>query len=426
MKFSTLLAGAALLTGQAYAHDMIPGKPQSQPIALVNGTLHTVSQGVLPDTDILFVSGKIEQMGKDLSLPSNTQVIDISGQHVYPGMISLASQLGLSEIEAVRATEDGHEVGKDNANLKAHIAFNADSEIIPTVRSNGVTHTQVVPGGDLIMGQSSMMKLDGWNWEDSLELAEDGVHIRWPRVGLNKSPWESRTAEEQNKANKKQIDALNLLLEQAKRYWVAKKQGAKVATDVRWEAMLKVFDGEKTLYAHANDKRQMQSAIDVAKKHGFKLTIVGARDAWRMLDVLAKEQVGIIYTAPFGLPSRYDEAYDQAFSVPKRLQDAGITYAIGLGESWGDRNLGFAAGMAVNYGLTKAQALEAVTLSAAKLTGLQRSLGSLEVGKQASLVVSQGDLLDYLTQKINYMYIDGRRVDLNNRHKQLFDKYQQK
>lgn len=417
---------AATLSLTAAAHDIVPGAPQQQPIVLQNGTLHTVTNGVMNEADVLFIDGKISAVGVDLDVPAEALVIDVTGKHVYPSVIAMDTTLGLREIEAVRATEDAGETGFLTPEVSGHVAYNPDSEVIPTIRYNGITHAQVVPQGELITGRSSLLQLDGWTYEDAAERLNLGVHLNWPRVGINNAWWERRSPEEQRKANaeaRKQVEAAFI---QAKAYHDAKQAGALNGTDLRWEAMLGLFDGSSTLFVHANDKRQIEEAMEFTKEYGFDWVLMGARDAWRMADQLAAAEVRVVFGAPFGLPSRHDESFDQAFATPAALAAAGVDFAISYPGYWDVRNLPFAAGNAAAYGLTPEQALQAITLKPAEFLGVADRLGSIEVGKQATLVISAGDLLDPIGQDVEQLFIEGRQVDLNNRHKQLYSKYKQK
>ena len=173
-----------LIAGQATAHDMVPGKQQQKPILLTDATIHTATQGVLEQSDLLMVDGKIAKIGQDLAAPANAEVIDLKGKHIYPGLIALVNQLGLIEIEAVRSTDDTHEVTDTNPDVRAGIAYNADSEVIPTVRTNGFSYSLVYPRGDRLMGQSSLMQLDAWNWQDATVKGQVALHINWPNASV--------------------------------------------------------------------------------------------------------------------------------------------------------------------------------------------------------------------------------------------------
>lgn len=418
---------AASLSATAAAHDLVPGAAQQQPILLQGGTLNTVTNGVQADTDLLFENGKIVAIGANLSVPENARVIDISGKQVYPGLVALDTTLGLIEIEAVRATNDMSEVGKITPEVSGHTAYNPDSEVIPTVRYNGITHAEIVPQRNLIAGRSSLLQTDGWTFEDAAEALNVGVHVNWPRAGLNTSWWERRSPEEQRKANAAALKDLKAAFVDAKAYFDAKQANQLSGTDVRWEAMTGLFDGSQKLFVHAHDQRQMEQAIEFATEWGFELVLVGARDAWRIADSLAANEIQVVYGEPYGLPTRHDEAYDQAYATPSVLAAAGVDFALAYSSGyWDIRNLAFAAGNAVSYGLDKEQALAAITLKPAQVMGVADKIGSLEVGKHASLFVSDGDVMDHLGQKVTHMFIDGAEVDLNNRHNQLYQKYRQK
>jgi imidazolonepropionase-like amidohydrolase len=428
MTFKRTYLSLALLVvaANASAHDMVPGKQQQKPILLTDATIHTATQGVLEQSDLLMVDGKIAKIGQDLVAPSNAEVIDLKGKHIYPGLIALVNQLGLIEIEAVRATDDTHETTDTNPDVRAGIAYNADSEVIPTVRTNGFSYSLVYPRGDRLMGQSALMQLDAWNWQDATVKGQVALHINWPSASVLSSPWAPKEPEEMAKANAKNMAELREYFIQAKAYATAKAANQHRGIDSRWEAMLPVFKGERPVFVHADDARQIKQAMLFAKEHQLKLVIVGGRDSWRVADELAAAKIPVVFTAPYGLPERDEEPVDIAYKTPAILQKAGVQFALSQDGFWNTRNVVFAAGQAVNYGLTKEQALASVTINAAKIAGMDSDIGSLEVGKAASVVVSDGDIFDYLGHKVRYMWIDGRAVDLNNRNRQLKDKYEQR
>lgn len=416
----------SLAAGQVLAHDIVPGKAAATPVLLTGLTVHSVTSGISTDTDVLIADGKIKAIGKDLTAPEDATVMALDGKHLYPGLIALANQLGLIEIEAVRSTDDSTEVTQTNPDIRAKVAYNADSEVIPTIRSNGFAYAMVYPSGSMLMGQSSLMQLDAWNYQDAVVADATGLHVRWPNASTLGSRWNPKPADEVRKANAEQLEALQQHFKDAKAYYDAEQAGLNHGVDSRWHQMLPVFKGERPLFVHADDERQIRQAMLLAKQYGLKLTIVGGRDSWRMADELAAAKVAVIYTAPYGLPTRVDENFRQAFITPKVLQDAGVQYALSLDGYWDTRNLVFAAGQAISYGLTPEQALRSVTINAAQIAGVADTIGSIEVGKAASLVVSDGDIFDYLGHKVTHLWIDGRAVDLNNRHKQLHDKYRQR
>ncbi|MBY6186934.1 amidohydrolase family protein [Marinobacter hydrocarbonoclasticus] len=414
----TLTLIASLLPVQA--HDLLPGK-ESGPMLLRGATLHTVSQGVLPEGDLLIVDGRIQAIGTALTVPQDTRVIDLPGHHIYPALIALDSQLGLREIGMVRSTVDSYEVTDHNPQLRASVAYNPDSEVIPTVRRNGIGYAQLVPEGDLIAGRSALVALDGWNLRDTLVQQDTGMHLYWPRAVLPQGDIDARA--DTAKARQERLKAVADTFEAAYRYHLA--QNGDRPVDTRWEAMRPLFEGAITLYIHADDARQIDQALDLVEQYGFKAAVVGGYDAIRVAERLNALEVPVVYTHANGLPRRVDEPYDYAFSLPALMHDSGITLALAWTGSWDSRNLAFAAGQAVAYGLPAEVALAAITQVPAQLLGAQ-DLGTLAAGQRASLVITQGDLLDMGQGNVVGLYLDGRPVDLDNRHERLYQKYRQR
>jgi len=284
-----LLLIAALCSFSASAHNIPPGADNTGYVLLQGGTVHTVSGGTFPATDILLNGDKIAAIGANLDVPEGARVLNIAGQHVYPGLIAIDTTLGLIELELARPTSDTEEVGDVTPEVIAHHAFNADSEIIPTVRYMGVTHSLVVPEGDLVRGQSSLLQLDGWHWQDALVVGSLGMHVSWPRVGLNNAWWEWRSPEQQRKANAEARERLGDVFATAENYHKARAAGTQSLVDQRWEAMRGLFSGDMKLFVHANDRRQIEQAIEFNKQYRFELVIIGGRDSWMMTDVLAAD-----------------------------------------------------------------------------------------------------------------------------------------
>jgi imidazolonepropionase-like amidohydrolase len=431
MKKLTNILLFASLSFTAAATDIVPGNKQTNPILIKGGTLHTVTDGIKENHDMLIEKGLISKIGQNLIAPQNSQVIDASGKQVYPGLIGLSTNLGLVEIGAVRSTRDNNEVGRATPEVQAHVAYNADSEIIPTVRSNGITHVQITPAGSGLNGQSSLMQLDAWSWENALVKANTGMHLRWPSVGINKAWWEERPAEKQKEANQKASKQFKKTFEQIKAY--AKSRKAKVskgskaqALDLRWEAMLPVLARDVPVFVHADDYRQIEQAIYFADAEKLKIIIVGGRDADKAAKLLKERKIPVVFNAAWGRTWRSDEAMDRAFSTPAMLESLGIEYSIAIESNWPVRNLAFAAGQSIAYGASSDAALRSVTLHPARVLGMQDSMGSLTEGKQANIVISSGDLFDHLTHNVETMLIEGRMIDLDNRHKRLYKKYSAK
>ncbi len=421
---ATLIVGLGV---SVLAHVYVPGKKQSQPILLKGGDLYTVSDGVLAKTDLLFENGRITQIGANLAAPPNAQTIDVSGKRVYPGLIDGASGLGLVEIEGVRATRDNAEVGRVHPEVQSLVAYNPDSELIPTVRANGVLLGVVAPEGGVICGRSALMKFDGWTREDCVEKADAALHLNWPSVAISTSPWVEKTAEEQKKEMADNREDLRKAFETAKAYFTARKAGTQKEVDQRWEAMMPIFDQSMPVYINANDARQIEEAVQFGREHGLRIIICGGREAYRVTDLLKANNVPVVLGRVQLLPYREDDDYDAPYKLPKLLQDAGVKFCLSYGyATWASRSLPFQAAQAVAFGLDRETALRSLTLSAAEILGVEKDLGSLTVGKKATLIVSEGDILDPITQRITHAFIDGRVVDLNNRHKQLYEKFRQK
>ncbi len=428
--FLIMLSMLCATCGIVVAHDYVPGAPQQYPVLLRGGDLYTVANGVMPATDLLFENGKITAIGKNLPLPAGVDsvvVIDVSGKRVYPGLIDPVSTLGLIEIGAVRATRDNAEVGALTPEVQTHIAYNPDSEIIPTIRSNGIVASLIAPQGGTISGRSSLLYLDGWTKEDAMISENLGLHINWPRAGIQ-TGWRARsTPEEQRKQNAENRRKLEDAFKTARSYWQARNNGTQQEIDLRWEAMMPLFDKEMTLFINADDLRQIREAISFVVENDLRAVIVGAREAWRVADLLARHHIPVILSRVQERPYRADDDTDINFKQPKLLQDAGVKFAIGYGQgNWQNRSLPFQGAQAVAFGLDRADALRALTLSTAEIMGVDDRLGSLEVGKEATIVVSDGDIMDPITQQVTRMWIRGRDVDLDNKQKELYRKYRAK
>ncbi len=434
--FSWLLNLLALLAlPMAYGHDMVPGSPEEQTVALINGTIHPVSDETIQNGSLLLKDGKIVAVGGKLDLPEAIQVIDLEGRHVYPGLISSLSSLGLVEINAVRATRDLAETGKLNPNARAESAVNPDSELIPVTRANGVLVAHVSPmtsRGGLIAGSTAAMYLDGWTYEDMTVAAPVGISISWPGAprdpafNLNRNVVnDPKKAEE---SYSEQIDALEDAFRSARSYLKAKAVEP-IDVDLRWEALDPVLGKEIPILARANSAREIRDAVAWANREDIHIIITGGRDAWRVAETLKEEEVSVILGPIQALPRRRWEPYDTAFTNAAKLSAAGVDFAIAYGGggpvSSNERNLPYEAGKAVAHGLSQEEALKAITLYPARILGIDDRLGSIEEGKDATLIVTTGDPLDIRTN-VEMAFIQGRSVDLSSRHTQLYEKYKKK
>ncbi len=414
----------AVSLAPAAAHDQVPGAAQTEPILLRGGDLYTVAEGVLEDTDLLFEEGRITAIGEGLSAPAGAVVIDVSGQRVYPGLIAPMTGVGLTEIGAVRATRDGDEVGSINPEVVAQTAYNPDSELIPSVRSHGITTVQVAPSGGLLRGRSSILHLDGWTREDAAAKPVDGLVLSWPRAAVGKS-WYLPAVEKQREQMTRQRHELRQAFVDARRYARAREAGDEVVVDLRWEAMRALWSEDMPVYIQAPDYRQILEAIDFAEEFDLNLVLVAPSDAWRLTDLLAERDIPVLLSAPTSRPTRADSDYDATYTQAARLHAAGVRFGFGLvGSGTATRNLAIeAAGAAIAWGLPEDAALRAITLSNAEILGIADREGSLEVGKDATLFVSSDDVTDTLGHEVTRMWIQGREVDLDNRHRQLYRKY---
>ena len=421
-----LLVSALLLSSTVFANNVVPGKKQTTPVLLKGGTLYTVSHGVLPATDLLFEDGKITSIAKDIQPPSGAQVIDVSGMNVYPGIIAANTTLGLIELDAARPTNDQAEVGSNNPDVAAHVAYNPDSEVPPTVRALGITTALIVPQGGLVTGRSCLMNLDGWTKEDAAEKLIVGLHLVWPQAAIINAWWMDKSAETQKKEMEQGRQNITEIFDNARAYSVAKKANPNIKIDSRWEAMLPVFTGELSVFITANDYRQIEQAVNFAIVQKIRMVLVGGAEAWRAPSLL-KGHVPVILGPTASMPYRADDDYDQPYKLARQLNDWGLTWCMSPGGAgWNSRNLPFYAGFASAFGLSKEAALRAITLSPAEILGVADRLGSLDVGKKATIVVSKGDILDPIHAGVTREWIGGREINLDNKQLQLYRKYSQK
>lgn len=413
------------------ASDPVPAKKQDHPIALTGATIHPVSGPDITNGTILFVNGKITGVGANVALPPDAEMIDVSGKQIYPGLISSNSTVGLTEIEAVRATNDFAETGRINPNVRAEIAVNPESELIPTLRANGVVIANVMPQGGLIAGRSAAILMDGWTQEDVVLKAPIGLVVNWPEMTISSRPWVRQTEEEQKKEHAKQLKDLNDAFADARAYMTAREaETAKGiphhATDLRWDAMIPVLERKVPVLVDANEIQQIEAAVQWAKDEHVKLVIVGGRDSWRVAGLLKTSDVPVIVGPTLDEPSREWEPYDAAFTVPAKLAAAGVQFAIsGEGEAFAERNTPYHAAMAAAYGLSREEALKAVTMYPAQILGIDDRAGSLEIGKDATLIVTNGDPLEIETN-VQMEFIQGKKIDLRSRHTILYEKYREK
>ncbi len=420
----------SILPVHSQNYGQVPAPPQDRAIALVGGTVHTVSGPVMENVSVLFENGKITAIGKDVRIPPGVERLDVSGKHVYPALIDANTTLGLVEIGQVRATRDLAETGSINPNVRAEAAINPDSELLPVARANGIALALSAPQGGVISGTSAFIMLDGWTSEQMTLKAPAGLHVNWPFMTIRRSPFIQQSEEEQRKQMSENLKQLRDAFAEARAYKKAKdaeqQKGVPYhATDSRWEAMIPALEKKIPVIVNAGEIKQIQAAVQWAADEDVKLVIAGGNDSWRVADLLKAKDIPVVYGPIHRLPNRRWEAYDMPFATPMKLHQAGVRFCIADFESENVRNLPYQAATAVAYGLPKEEALKAITLYPAQILGVADRVGSLEAGKDATLIVTDGDPLEIRTQVL-HEFIQGRKIDLGNKHRALYEKYTKK
>lgn len=427
----SFLGGILLIWLGVTGSGQIPGKPQDHPIAIVGATIHPVTAPAIPHGTILFEKGRIVSLGANVQVPKDAEIIDASGKHVYPGLISPATTMGLVEIDAVRATRDMTETGRINPNVRAEVAVNPESELIPVARANGITLAVSGPTGGLISGTSAVLMLDGWTWADMTLKAPAALNVDWPSMTINRAPWVRRTEAEQIKDRDSALRDLMGAFRDARAYMVAKESETQKGVpyhniDSRWEAMIPVLQGKVPVVVWATEVRQIEAAVAWSERESLKVIIGGGYDAWRVADLLRKDDVPVLAGGIYRVPERRFEEYDDPYALPAKLFKAGVKFAIITGDDpSNERNLPYHAATAAAYGLPWDEALKAITIYPAQIFGVADRVGSLETGKDATLIVTTGDPLD-IESNVALEFIQGRRVDLTSKQTMLYEKYKEK
>ncbi len=423
-----------------------PG-PQEMAVAIVNATVHTVSGPVIEKGYVLFDKGIITEvgsMGEGRMFIATIRQIDALGKHVYPGLIAAYSRLGLEEIQSVRASTDINEVGDITPEARSIVSVNPDSTLLPVTRSNGVLAAGVFPTGGTISGRASVIRLEGWTWEDMAVSHDAGIVIAWPFMRTISAPWMDLSEEEQRKQAAQRLDKIRATIRLAKAYAAQRPPGGTgaesnsvpgmIPVDIRWEAMRSAVvapapgspDLQSPCFIEAQDYDQITSAITFCIEQNLRPIIVGGNEALMCVELLKAHNVPVILNTVIALPGRDDAGYDDNFGLPARLHAAGIRFCISSGEETAhERNLPYAAGMAVAHGLPQEAALRAVTLSAAEILGVSAMLGSIEKGKEATLIITSGNPLE-VTTTIEGAFIAGKQIDLSNKQTALAEKYREK
>ena len=408
--------------------------PQTERILVLGGTAHLGTGEVLENAAIGFADGFIDYVGaaRDVDPKRYARVVDAEGKHIYPGFIAPNSTLGLMEVAAVRASRDYAEVGTFKPNVRSVIAYNAASDITPTVRTNGVLMGQITPRGGVIGGSSSVVQFDAWNWEDAVMRADDGIHLYWPSTH-HKHFDDGRAQLRKRKTYDQQLHEIRDFFSRARAY----AAGEPTKRDLRMEAMKGLFvDGDRkaagatTLYIHANDAKQIAEVIRFKRAEDLdRVVLVGGVDSWMLADPLRENNIAVMVQRTHSVPRFAEDDIDLPYKLPKLLEDEGVEYCLqgeGRMPEMNTRNLPFFAGTAVAYGLEYEQAIRALTLSTARILGIDDVCGSLEPGKDATLFISDGDALDMMGNDVQHAWVQGRDVVLDNKQIQLYEKYKAK
>jgi hypothetical protein len=425
-----LLLSEALFVAEAQSPVVAP--VQKKPVMLVGGTIHTGTGEVIENGIVVFSGGKITAVGKaaDVEIDrTGFEIIDVTDKQVYPGLIFPNTSLGLVEIAGVDVTVDNREIGDLNPNVRSIVAYNTDSHVIPVVRSNGVLIAQIVPTGTLLPGTSSVVQLDAWNWKDAIYKADNGIQMGWPRKsmigGRGGGGYPQLAASTGPGTYDKNVELLEKIFTDAVAYSAIEKPKD---TNLRLEALRGLFDGSKTLFINASESKGIIAAISFAKRYGVKKIVLTGADesAWSVKDYLKEHSIPVILAHVHSLPM-YDYSDTRLpFKLAAMFKNEGILVGLTYASQAYGYNLPFVAGQTVAYGLTKEEALQTVTINNAKILGIDDRTGSLETGKDANIVVSTGDILDMLTNNIEYAFISGRNISLDNKHKQLYRRFQAK
>ena len=430
-KIIVTLGALVSFTAAVFAQDDVyPAAKQSKKTAIVGATVHVGNGQVIENGTVVFDNGKIVYAGDAAAAPKAENTIDAKGKQVYPGLILPSSNLGLQEITGVRGSTDINEIGEFNPSVRSIAAYKAESIVVNTLRLNGILLAHTVPGGQLIAGQSSVVQLDAWNYEDAAYKTDMGMHFYMPSLlsrgggrgfgrGFGGAPAGDPIKEALDK-----IESVKAIFREAKAYH---QKGADKQINLKLEATKVLFNHTQKLFVHCDQVKQMIVAIDFVKEFGFDVVLVGASESWQIADLLKANNIAVILTQEHSLPTTDDDDIDQPYKAASVLQKAGVLFCLNDDDPQNrGRNLMFNAGTAAAYGLGKEGALQAITLNAAKILGVDDKTGTLEVGKDANIVISEGDILDMKSSIVTDAFIQGRAVAITSKHKQLYDRYKYK
>lgn len=419
-----IVVAALLALGVTSWAQQTPADKQSGPISITGVTAHIGDGTVVENCTIVFEDGKITALGSGETTKGN--IIDASGKHVYPGFIAPVKELGLIEVEAVRASDDADEIGEMIPHVRGLIAYNAESKVVESMRPNGVLIGQITPKGGRISGTSSIVQFDAWNWEDAAIKVDDGIHLNWPSSFKSGRWWlgEPRGLKP-NKDYQKDVNGVETFMQGA----VAYGKGIGQELNPAFAAMQGVFDGTQKLYVYADGEKEIIDGITLAKNAGAKsVVLVGGYHAYKITDFLKEHNIPVLVQYTHNLPNFDDDDYDLPYKLPKLLMDAGLLVALqnGEAENFQSRNLPFYAGQVVGQGMEKEKAVQMLTGNSAKIIGIDDTYGTLAVGKSATLFISEGDALDMRTNILSHAFIDGRNISLETHQTELWKRYSEK
>ena len=422
-----IISAVLLLSGLGFSvAQQTPANTQNETITFVGATVHTGNGTVIENAKLIFKAGKITALGQN-ELPNQGRIIDVAGQHIYPGIIAPVSTLGLVEIDAIRQSRDDDELGEFGPNIRSLIAYNAESQVVESMRPNGVLLAQITPQGGVFSGSSSIVQLDAWNWEDAAIKTDDGVHLNWPNTYRRGRWWlgEDR-GWKPNKNYDQQLKAITDYLDRAAAY---STENPAVPNEAL-KALVGTLDGSKTIYVYADGVREIMDAVSELKSHGAQnVVIVGGYQADQIIPFLKRHMIPVLLDRVHALPQQADDDYDKPYRLPGILKKGGLLVGLnarGSMERMSTRNLPFYAGHAAGFGLNPEEALELITSNTAKIIGVDDQYGSLEVGKSATFFVSRGDALDMRTNQLSHAFIDGREISLETHQTELYKRYSNK
>ncbi len=426
------LTALIAMSGFTKAQESVyPSQENKGLLFITNGTVHVGNGTVLENATIKINNGKIVEVGTNIAIPSNdAQVINAKGKQVYPGLILSSSDVGLKEISnGVRASNDYQEIGEYNSDVRSITAYNTDSRVINVLRSNGILLASVNPEGGIITGSSSVVQFDAWNWEDAVYKMDAGIHLNMPSFVVRFGRRGGVTAAgagalDPTKIALDKVEEIKKFFREAKAY---NQENVHTNTNLKLESTKGLFEKKQKLYIHADQVKQMLVAIDFVKEFNFDVVIVGGSESFQIAEILKSANIAVILSEEHALPATEDDDIDQPYKTPAVLQKAGVLFSLNdNSDNTRYRNVSYNAGTAATYGLTKEEALSAITLNAAKILGVDDKTGSIEVGKDANIIITAGDILDMKSSTVEQAFIQGRKISLENKQTQLYERYKYK